>query len=89
MVFEDNDGGVDDQKVILHANSWDVYMNNKNALVMGGYSMEVSGYDGKKVVLKVVDDHVVEEGQEHDEIGLRGFYFYLLMKTRRGWLEDY
>ena len=24
MVFEDNDGGVDDNKTLLHANRWDV-----------------------------------------------------------------
>ena len=27
IVFEDNDGGVDDKKSILHAKRWDVYMN--------------------------------------------------------------
>ena len=37
--------------------------------------MEVTGYDGKKFLWEVVDDHVVEEGNEHDEIGLRGFDF--------------
>ena len=29
MVFEDNDGGVDDTKALLHANRWDVYVNEK------------------------------------------------------------
>ena len=38
--------------------------------------MEVSGFGGKKVLLGVVYDHVVEEVKEHDEIGLRGFDFY-------------
>ena len=27
MFFEDNDGGVDDQKAILNNKSWDVYLN--------------------------------------------------------------
>ena len=58
MVFEDNDGGVYGQKSILHAKRW------------CGYSVEVSGSDGKKVLWEVVDDHVVEEGKEHDDIGL-------------------
>ena len=31
IVFEDNDGGVEDEKAILHTNRWGVYMNNKNA----------------------------------------------------------
>ena len=29
MVFEDNGGGVDDKKVLLHAKRWDVYVNEK------------------------------------------------------------
>ena len=27
MVFEDNDGGVDNAKTLLHANRWDVCVN--------------------------------------------------------------
>ena len=44
MVFEDNDGGVDNQKAILHAKRWDIYMNEKEASIKGGYSVEVPGY---------------------------------------------
>ena len=29
MVFEENDGGVDDAKELLHAKRWDVYVNEK------------------------------------------------------------
>ena len=29
MVFEDNDGGVDNAKELLHAKRWDVYVNEK------------------------------------------------------------
>ena len=75
MGFKDNDGGVDDHKVILHAKMWDVYMNKKKELIKGGYSMEVSGSDEKKVLWELVNDHVVEEGKEHDDIGRRGVWF--------------
>ena len=27
MVFEDNEGGVDDKKALLHAKRWDLYVN--------------------------------------------------------------
>ena len=27
MVFDKNDGGVGDKKALLHANRWDVYVN--------------------------------------------------------------
>ena len=70
MVFEDNNGGVDGTKAILHAKKWDVYNSEKEALVNGGYSVEVSYKDKKKVIWEVVDDHVVEEGVEHEELGL-------------------
>ena len=29
MVLQDNEGGVDDKKVLLHAKMWDVYVNEK------------------------------------------------------------
>ena len=37
MVSEDNDGGVGDTKELLHAKRWDVYVNEKEKLVKGGY----------------------------------------------------
>ena len=39
--------------------------------------MEVVGSDRKKVLWKLLDDHVVEEVNYHDEIGLWGFNFNL------------
>ena len=27
MVFEENDGGVENKKVLLHYNMWDIYKN--------------------------------------------------------------
>ena len=60
MVFEENYGGVDDAKALIHAKSWDVYVNEKVNLVQGGYLVEVVGHDKKKVIWEVVDDHVLE-----------------------------
>ena len=37
MVSKDNDGGVGDTKELLHAKRWDVYVNEKEKLVKGGY----------------------------------------------------
>ena len=34
MVFEYNNGGVDDDKALQHASSWDVYMNDKKYFIM-------------------------------------------------------
>ena len=84
MVFEDNNGGVDGTKVLLHAKKQDVYNSEKEALVKCGYSIEFSEKDRKKVILEVVNDRVVEEGVEHEELYLRGFGFNLCNEEREG-----
>ena len=73
MVFEENYGGVDDWRELLHAQRWDVYVNEKEKLIKGEYSVEIDISDRKKVIWEVVDNHVVEEENDHDEIGLWGF----------------
>ena len=82
MIFEDTGGGVDGMKALLHAKKWDVYNSENEVLVKGGYSVEVSYKDSKKGIWDVVDDHVVEGGVEHKEIGLRGFGFNLFDEER-------
>ena len=37
IVFEDNDGGVEYQKAIIHDKRWDLYMNEKGSLIKGWY----------------------------------------------------
>ena len=37
IVFNKNDGRVDDQKYILRAKRWDLYMDDKKAFIRGGY----------------------------------------------------
>ena len=70
MVFQDKNGGVDGTKALLHAKKWEIYNSQKGVLVKGGYSVGVSDKDRKSVIWEVVDDHVVEEGVEHEELGL-------------------
>ena len=50
MVSEDNDGGVDDKKALLHIKRWDVYVNENKKLIKGGYYVEVVCSGGKKVL---------------------------------------
>ena len=68
IVFEDNDGGVDNKKALLHDHRWDVYVNEKENIIKGGYSVEVGVHEGEKVLWELVDNHVVEEATDHDEI---------------------
>ena len=49
IFFEDNEGGVD-EKALLHAKPWDLYLNKKEKLVKGKYSVEVVGHNKKKVL---------------------------------------
>ena len=76
--------GVDDKKALLYAKRWDVYLNEKENLIKGGYSVEVVCSGGKKVLWEVVDDHVVEEENVHNEIGLQGFDFNFFDKDEGG-----
>ena len=47
MVFEDNEGGVDDKKTLLHAKRWDLYVSEKEQPVKGKYLVEVVGRPGE------------------------------------------
>ena len=84
MVFEENDGGVDDRKALLHDKRWYVYMNQKENIIKGGYLVEVLGHDENKVIWEVVENYVVEEATDHDEIGLQGFNFNFSDKEEKG-----
>ena len=52
--------GVDGTKALLHAKKWDVYNLYNEALIKGGYLVEVSYKYRKKVICEFVGDHVVE-----------------------------
>ena len=68
---------MDNDKALLHAERWDVYMNNKKALIKGGYCVELSGSDGNKFLWEVVDNYVVY-------IGIRGFNFNFFDEDEEG-----
>ena len=40
VVLEDNDGGLDENKYIIHSKSCNVYMNGKEFLLKCGYYVE-------------------------------------------------
>ena len=42
-VFEVNEGGVDDNKALLHAKCWYLYLKKKERLVKDKYLVEVVG----------------------------------------------
>ena len=88
MVFEDNGGGVDDAKALLHAKRWYIYVNEKENLVNGGYLVEVVGHEKKKFLWEVVDDRVVEKTTDHEEIELRGFDFNVFDQVEEGVVRE-
>ena len=86
--FEKNIGEVDRKKDLIHAIRWDDYNLDKQALIKGGCYIEVSDKDGKKLIWYVVNDHVVDEGVEHQELHIRGFDFNLFDEEREGCFGD-
>ena len=86
-IFEDNEGGVDDKKALQHAKRWYLYVNEKEQLVKGKYSVEVVGHNKKKLFWEVVDDHMVEEPSDHEDIGLRGIDFNIFDEYEEGGCE--
>ena len=75
---------MDDDKLITRANRWDVYMNNILFLTKGGYYVEVSGSDWKKVIWEVVGGHGVEDPNENDKIVLQGLVLIFFDKVSDG-----
>ena len=73
---------------MLHAKRWDLYLNEKEKLVKGKYSVEVVGHDKNKVLWEVVGDHVVEEPCDHEDIGLRGFDFNIFDEDEEGVVRE-
>ena len=64
-------------KSLHHAKRWDVYNSEKGVLIKYGFYFEVTYKDRKKLIWEVVYDHVVEEGVEHEELGIQSFDFNL------------
>ena len=54
MAFEENDGGVDDAKALLHVKRWYLYVNVKEWLVKGGYSVEVVDHDKEQRTWRMI-----------------------------------
>ena len=73
--FEENDGVVDDDKALIHAKRWYLYIFNKLSLIKGGYYVEVLGCDRGKVLWEVVDDCFVRYLKEKNDIRLQRFDF--------------
>ena len=42
IVFEDNDGGVDNKKALLHDKRWDVYVNERKILLRVGIQWKLA-----------------------------------------------
>ena len=64
-----------DEKALLHAKRWDLYLNEKEKVVKGKYLVVVVGHCKKNVLWEVFRDHVVEDPCDNENIGLRGFDF--------------
>ena len=82
-VFEDNEGGVD-EKALLHAKRWDLYLNEKEKLVKGKYLVEVVGHDKKRYFGKWLEIMWWNSPVITLTSDLGGLILIFSMKTRRG-----
>ena len=57
-------------------------------MVKGGYLVDVADKDEKKLIMEVVDDHVVEERVEHEELDIKGFDFNLFDEEKERYVGD-
>ena len=53
-------------------------------MIKGGYLVEFSDKDGRKLIWEVINEHMSEERFEHEELGLQGFDFNLFDEEREG-----
>ena len=86
--FKDNYGGVVIKKAFLHAKRWYVYLNEKVNLIKDKFLVEVVDSDVKNFLWEVVDNHVVEEENDHEEIGYGFFILFCLKNLKRGLAEN-
>ena len=68
----------------IRALRWCVYVKEKEKLIMRSFSVSVPHPKGRKIVWTYVKDHVIEEKEDHKEIGLRGFYCSLFEEKEGG-----
>ena len=54
-------------------------------MIKGRYLVEVYDKYVKRIIWEFVDDHVVEEGFEHEDLGLQGFDLNLFNEERDGY----
>ena len=90
MVFEENDGGVDNDKEFLRVKKWDVYMNKNKELNKGGCYVE-EGKENYDIVLQGFDFNLFDEDEEGVvREGLCEYpYSLILMKLQpRGWKNE-
>ena len=62
---------------------WCVYVKEKEELITRSFSVLMPYPKGGKIIWTCVKDHVIEEKEDHKEIGLRGFD-YSLFEEKEG-----
>ena len=62
-----------DDKKKIHALIWNVYVKEKEEIIMRSFMVSVSHTKGGKIVWTCVKDHIIDEKEDYKEIRLRGF----------------
>ena len=75
-IWEDNWRNLveeNDDKKKIHALRWNVYVKEKEELIMRAFSVSVPHPKGGIIFWTCVKDHLIDEKEDYKEIGLRGF----------------
>ena len=73
-----------DNKKNIHDLRWDVYVKDKEKLIKREFSVPVPHTEGGGIVWTCVKDRIIDEKQQYEAIGLRGFYYKLFEEEEAG-----
>ena len=73
-----------DDKKNIHALRWNVYIKEKEDLIMRSFSVSFPYPKGGTIVWTSMKDHVIEKKEDYKEIGLHGFDYSLFEENEGG-----
>ena len=73
-----------ENKKKINEQRWEVYVKDKDGLIKREFSVSVPHPKGGGVVWTCVKDHIIDEKEDHKEIGLSGFDYKLFEEEEGG-----
>ena len=77
-----------DDKKKIHALRWNIYVKEKEELIMRAFSVSVPHPKGGTIVWICVKDHVIDENEDYKDIRIRGFDYSLFEEKEGGGKQE-